>query len=446
MFARPEGIAAGPLAQAASVPAPPPLPRPAASVTEAPKTGGGSLVSGPRILARLKDIYIRDPGPVGSGPDAPMVDSNFVFEASYGYVGRPETFRFAEHLDEEEVQELRPWFAGMLEEIRKVADRPEFQFRYPDNDEDGVTWRIRKDADPDEPRRAMYICRQIPKIVPPLAEMDYPTFWPELFICEEWKKGGLVVMVSATGQGKSTTLGAIVRKRLEMFGGHARTVEDPIELPLAGSWGPGECHQTEIPKVSSLAERNAAWSAALAGCMRGFPAIPDSKILLVGEIRDPTSAVEAIMAAASGHLVLTTVHGGSVIEGVRRVGGFAATALGEGMANDFFGGSFLAAIYQRMELTQQPGWRSRRYKGTLLVSKASGDGGAPSPVANLIRTGDYGKLNNEIDRQQARMRAVLDQPGARSRYENSKPLSAERITLFRQWFTDVTEEKSGKSA
>lgn len=99
-----------------------------------------------------------------------------------------------------------------------------------------------------------------------------------------------------------------------------------------------------------------------------------------------------------------------------------------------------------MELTQQPGWRSRRYKGTLLVSKATGDGGTPSPVANLIRLGEYGKLNNEIDRQQARMRAVLDQPGARSRYENSKPLSPERMALFRQWFDEVTQERAGPGA
>lgn len=394
---------------------------------------------GPRLLTRLKDIYIRDPGPLN---DNQMVDPGFVFEISYGYVGRSETFRFGEHAAEADVQEFRDWFLGMVEAVRSAGmDRTEFSFRFPDNEAEGITWRVRKDADPEEPRRAMYICRQIPRVVPPLAEMDYPRFWPELFCCRDWKAGGLVVMVSATGQGKSTTLAAIMRRRLELYAGHGRTVEDPIELPMAGSWGAGECHQTEIPRLvdGQPVPREKAWQMALAACMRGFPSIPDSKILLVGEIRDPASAVEAIMAAASGHLVLTTVHGGSVIEGIRRIGGFAATALGESMANDFFGGSFLAAIHQKMRMTDRPGWRSRAYSGTLLVSSTSGDDGAPSPVASCIRQGQYARLNNEIDQQRSKYDAVLGPAGQRQ-YDNASP--PERMAMFEKWYESVTKPRT----
>jgi len=401
------------------------------------------LGPGPRLLTRLKDLYIRDVGPTDAGG---LADPDLVFEMSFGYIGRPDTFRFAEQMADPEVIEFRPWFAGMVVAVRSAgAERAEFSFRYPDSEEEGITWRVRKDADPDEPKRAMYICRQIPRIVPPLSEMDYPRFWPELFACKDWKAGGLVVMVSATGQGKSTTLSAIVRRRLELYGGHARTVEDPIELPLAGSWGGGECHQTEIPRTlhGVPVPRDEAWKTALAACMRGFPSIPDSKILLVGEIRDPASAVEAIMAAASGHLVLTTVHGGSVIEGVRRVGGFAASALGETMANDFFGGSFLAAIHQKMQMTDRPGWKSRRYSGTLLVSGTSGDDGAPSPVASVIRNGHYAKLNNEIDTQLSRYKMVLNENAQRA-YDTGG--QAERMAMFEKWYLSVTKPNDTKAS
>lgn len=415
-----------------------PVVSPGTAPTRADATGPG-----PRLLSRLKDIYIRDPGPLGNGE---MVSPEFVFEVSYGYVGRSETFRFAEHMNEPDVVEFKPWFMAMVLAVRAAGSgRTEFSFRYPDSEAEGVTWRVRKDADPEEALRAMYICRQIPRVVPPLAEMSYPRFWPELFCCRDWKAGGLVVMVSATGQGKSTTLAAIMRRRLELYAGHGRTVEDPIELPMAGSWGAGECHQTEIPRLldGEPVPREKAWQMALSACMRGFPSIPDSKILLVGEIRDPASAVEAIMAAASGHLVLTTVHGGSVIEGIRRIGGFAATALGSDMANDFFGGSFLAAIHQKMRMTDRPGWQSRAYSGTLLVSSTSGDDGAPSPVASCIRRGEYAKLNNEIDQQRAKYEAVLNAVGQRQ-YDNARP--EERMAMFERWYESVTKPRTDSAS
>ncbi len=445
MFGRNEGrvmISAIPSqpfpARAPSAPVPAPAPAPVGAKPDMSGVSG----PGPKLLGRLKDIYINDPGPLGNGQFAAP---DFVFQVSYGYIGRPETFRFAENMSDPDVIEFQPWFVGMVEAVRLAAiGRTEFSFRYPDNQSEGVTWRVRKDADADEPQRAMYICRQIPRIVPPLAEMDYPRFWPELFSCKDWKKGGLVVMVSATGQGKSTTLAAIMRRRLELYGGHGRTVEDPIELPMAGSWGAGECHQTEIPRMldGEPLPRDKAWQMALAACMRGFPSIPDSKILLVGEIRDPASSVEAIMAAASGHLVLTTVHGGSVIEGIRRVGGFAAAALGESMANDFFGGSFLAAIHQKMRMTDRPGWRSRAYSGTLLVSSTSGDDGAPSPVASCIRRGEYARLNNEIDQQRSKYETALKDTGQRQ-YDSARP--EERMVLFERWYESVTRPTESKT-
>lgn len=108
------------------------------------------------------------------------------------------------------------------------------------------------------------------------------------------KKDGLIVVSGPTGSGKSTllynALSSLDRKHLKVG-----TIEDPVEYRLEGV-----C-QSQVNR-----EKGADFSGLLRAFMRGDP-----DVILVGEVRDEETAEAALHAAATGHLVLTTVHANS---------------------------------------------------------------------------------------------------------------------------------------
>jgi len=117
-----------------------------------------------------------------------------------------------------------------------------------------------------------------------------------------FKPGGLVIVCGPTGSGKTTTLYSIIRKisspEKKVF-----TLENPVEefIPL-------------VNQIQINPERGLTFSTALRSVIR-----MDPDIILVGEIRDPESARNAIRAAYTGHLVLTTLHTRSTFESIFRL-------------------------------------------------------------------------------------------------------------------------------
>lgn len=150
--------------------------------------------------------------------------------------------------------------------------------------------------------------------------LDKLGFTPALVphLRELGKRDGLVLVCGATGQGKTTTSSSLLYEFLNVHGGVAFTIEDPVEYNLEGRHGKsGYCYQIEVREDDQ-------WAAMLKRSLRWHP-----RYIFVGEIRTPEAANQMLRAATSGHLVITTVHAGSIEEALEGVLQLGEQALGD---------------------------------------------------------------------------------------------------------------------
>lgn len=228
--------------------------------------------------------------------------------------------------------------------------------------------------------------RVLPQECPSVHDLDLPPPWRALVMDEALLMGGLILITAPNGQGKTTSASAIVRSRLEAFGGMANTIEDPIELPLQHAWGEGGvCYQRPVTTPSNASNSGEGYYMALFDALRQFPAISGGgTILFVGEIRDAKTAAETLKAAANGHLVIATMHGKSVETSIRRMMTLSSDA-SEGMepanVREMLSECLRMVINQRLFWKLEgEGWSAAKVKGDLVWSR-----GYESPVANAIR-------------------------------------------------------------
>ena len=119
-------------------------------------------------------------------------------------------------------------------------------------------------------------------------------------------KRGLVILVGATGCGKTTTLAAMVDWRNENSFGHIITVEDPVEFVHA--------HKNCIVTQREVGLDTDGWSIALKNSLRQAP-----DVILMGEIRDRETMEHAVAFAETGHLCLATLHANSANQALDRI-------------------------------------------------------------------------------------------------------------------------------
>lgn len=124
---------------------------------------------------------------------------------------------------------------------------------------------------------------------------------------------GLVLVTGPAGQGKSTTLRALIQQLNETRPLRIVTIEDPIEYVFTDA-----CAQFEQREVGL---DTASFADGIRNAMR-----QDPNVICVGEIRDRESIFAAMQAAETGHLVLTTLHADSVAQGVGRIREFYPAA------------------------------------------------------------------------------------------------------------------------
>lgn len=131
----------------------------------------------------------------------------------------------------------------------------------------------------------------------------------EMFRAMTAKPKGLVLLAGETGSGKSTTLMHLLETlHAERAGANILTIEDPPEYDIDGAM--------QIPVVTEddSESRNEAFVRAIRDALR-----LDPDIIMIGEVRDPASAVLAMHAAITGHLTFTTTHTNSCIDALVRL-------------------------------------------------------------------------------------------------------------------------------
>ena len=135
------------------------------------------------------------------------------------------------------------------------------------------------------------VIRYIPDKVPALASLNLPPVLADLVM----EKRGLVLMVGATGAGKSTTLASMIDRRNESTPGHILTIEDPIEYFFI--------NKMSVVNQREVGSDTQSLQVALKNALRQAP-----DVILIGEIRDRETMSAAIAYAQSGHLCLATMH------------------------------------------------------------------------------------------------------------------------------------------
>ena len=146
------------------------------------------------------------------------------------------------------------------------------------------------------------VLRVITTAIPKMDDLGLPETLKDVVMT----KRGLVIMVGATGSGKSTTLAAMVGHRNENSYGHIITVEDPVEYVHP--------HRNCIVTQREIGVDTADWGTALKNTLRQAP-----DVILIGEIRDRESMDYAVAFAETGHLCLATMHANSANQALDRI-------------------------------------------------------------------------------------------------------------------------------
>ncbi len=146
------------------------------------------------------------------------------------------------------------------------------------------------------------VIRTISAEIPTFAALGLPESLKEIVMT----KRGLVLVVGATGSGKSTSLAAMIDHRNRSTAGHIITVEDPVEF----------VHQSQLSLVThrEVGIDTHSWRHALKNTLRQAP-----DVILIGEIRDRETMEHAMAFAETGHLCLGTLHANSANQTIDRI-------------------------------------------------------------------------------------------------------------------------------
>jgi twitching motility protein PilU len=146
------------------------------------------------------------------------------------------------------------------------------------------------------------VLRVIPQVLPTIDKLGVPSVLKDVVMT----KRGLVILVGATGSGKSTTLAAMIDWRNEQSYGHIITIEDPVEFVHP--------HKNCVVTQREVGLDTDSWEAALKNTLRQAP-----DVILMGEIRDRETMEHAIAFAETGHLCMATLHANSANQALDRV-------------------------------------------------------------------------------------------------------------------------------
>ncbi|MDK9704319.1 MAG: PilT/PilU family type 4a pilus ATPase [Sulfuritalea sp.] len=213
------------------------------------------------------------------------------------------------------------------------------------------------------------VVRYIPSDIPDFETLSLPPVLTEVIM----EKRGLILMVGATGSGKSTTLTSMLDYRNARKAGHILTLEDPVEFIFQ--------NKKSIVNQREVGSDTKAFHIALKNALRQAP-----DVIFIGEIRDKDTMSQAIAYAQSGHLCMATLHANNSYHAMSRIISFYPLENRPALLADL-GVTLKCVISQR--LVKKPDGGRAPAVEVLLNSRY---------IAELIEKGDLGEIKDAMEK------------------------------------------------
>lgn len=225
------------------------------------------------------------------------------------------------------------------------------------------------------------VIRTITTEIPSFQQLGLPNSLQQVIM----EKRGLVLIVGATGVGKSTTLAAMIDHRNTYSEGHIITIEDPVEYVYQ--------HKKSMITQREIGVDCVSWHNALINTMRQAP-----DVIVIGEIRDTESMEHAIAFAESGHLCLATLHSNNADQALDRIINFFPEERRNQLLMDL-SANMKAVISQRLIRIEDG--QGRRAAVEILLNTPL--------VSDFIRKGDFYELKTIMARSRELGMQTFDQ-------------------------------------
>ncbi|MBK6636792.1 MAG: PilT/PilU family type 4a pilus ATPase [Rhodocyclaceae bacterium] len=212
------------------------------------------------------------------------------------------------------------------------------------------------------------VARYIPSEIPKFDTMNLPPVLKEVIM----EKRGLILMVGATGSGKSTTLTSMLDYRNENVGGHILTLEDPLEFLFK--------NKKSIVNQREIGNDTKELQIALKSALRQAP-----DVIFIGEVRDKEGMSSAIAYAQSGHLCMATLHANNSYHAMSRIISFFPLDNRPALLADL-GVTLKAIISQRLVKTPSGG---RTAAVEVLLNSRH--------IAELIEKGEISEIKDAME-------------------------------------------------
>ena len=228
------------------------------------------------------------------------------------------------------------------------------------------------------------VVRHIPSTIPSFVDLNLPDILKTLIM----EKRGLILMVGATGAGKTTTLASMLDYRNENATGHILTVEEPIEFTYT--------NKKSMVNQRDVGSDTQSLNVALKNALRQAP-----DVIQIGEIRDRETMTAAIAYAQSGHLCVATLHANNSYRALNRILSFYPVEVRATLLGDL-GGALRAIVAQRL-LRQPTGSRVPALEVMLNTAL----------VAELIEKGDFSAVKEAMEQSMAEGSQTFEEDIAR---------------------------------
>lgn len=216
------------------------------------------------------------------------------------------------------------------------------------------------------------VIRYITNEVPALSSLNLPPVLSELIM----QKRGLLLMVGATGTGKSTTLASMIDHRNENAWGHILTIEDPAEFLFK--------NKKSVINQREVGSDTASLQVALKNALRQAP-----DVIMIGEIRDRETMSAAIAYAQTGHLCLATMHANNSYQALNRILSFYPVEVRSTMLGDL-SAALRAIVSQRLLRTLNG---QRVPAAEILINSVL--------IADYIEKGDFVGVKDAMEKSMA---------------------------------------------